>query len=246
MKKISLFSLGLGLLLNVLPAGATMNLEPLLNKVTLSLRSEQWVTTKTALVNVTIDASLSGQGMEKIQSDVLAKLNQIADKGDWHIVSFNRQLDKSGLENVQILAQARLPQTALALLREKAKSISKPGETYTLADVQFTPDEEELRLANAALRSAIYQQAKAELDTLNKAYPDQKYYLHQIDFITMSPMPMRAMALSDNAMFGVASKAAQMSTPLAVGNKLELQASVVLASTPDLLSQKLSQTTKTN
>lgn len=138
MKKMGLFFLAASF---SLPVCADVNLEPLLNKVTLQLRAEQWVTTKTALVNVGVNAAVTDQGIEKIQNDVMQKLNKLSDKGEWHIVSYNRQLDRSGLESIQMTAQARLPQSELANLRDKAKSLSKPGETFTIDAVQFTPSD---------------------------------------------------------------------------------------------------------
>ncbi len=211
------------------------DLEPLLNKVTLQLTSEQWVTTKTALVNCSVNAAVTDQGIDKIQADVMQKLNQISNKGEWHLVSFNRQQDSSGLESIQISAQARLPQTELANLRNLAKSISKPGETFTIDNIQFTPSDDEIRQANVVLRNNIYQQAKAEIDTLNKVYPEQKYYLHQIDF-NFTPPPVVPMA--QNAMFMVRAVRMTAAEPLQVGNKYQIQASVVLAATPDALVKK--------
>ncbi|RDI48824.1 hypothetical protein [Aquicella lusitana] len=235
MKKMGLFFLAASF---SLPVCADVNLEPLLNKVTLQLRAEQWVTTKTALVNVGVNAAVTDQGIEKIQNDVMQKLNKLSDKGEWHIVSYNRQLDRSGLESIQMTAQARLPQSELANLRDKAKSLSKPGETFTIDAVQFTPSDEEFREANNTLRNSIYQQAKMEIDTLNKQYADQKYYLHQIDFISPPIVPM---PIARNEVFMAKAAGAAAAQPLSVGNKQELQATVVLASMPDQVAQKLAR-----
>lgn len=236
MKKLYILILGI---LFTFSAWADDSIDPILNKVSLLLKTEQWITTKTALLNVGINAAVSDQGIENVQNEVLQKLNQLSNKGEWHIISFDRQLDKSGLESIQITAQARLPQSELGNLRNKAKAISKPGETFTIDNVQFVPSEDEVRQANTTLRNNIYQQAKAEIDALNKTYPEQKYYLHQIDFI--SPPPVLPMPMAQNAymrkMDGGAM--ASMASPLSVGNKVELQASVVLASVTDQLAQKL-------
>ncbi len=198
----------------------------ILNQVTLQLKAEQWLVTKTAQVTVAVDAALSDQGIEKIQNDVMQKLSQIA-KSDWHIVSYNRQQDKSGLESVTIRAQARVAQSDLSGIRGNAKTISKAGETFTIDNVEFTPTEDETRTANAALRNDIYQQAKREMDVLNTIYPLQKYYLHQINFL-QAPIVM-PMAANISMVRGGAA-------PLSVGNKAELQATVILASTPDMPS----------
>ena len=80
-----------------------------------------------------------------------------------------------------------------------------------------------------------YQQAKAEIDLLNKTYTDQKYYLHQIDFISQMPVPMPMMR---NAMV-MAKVAGADNAPLSIGNKVELNATVVLAAMPDQVTQRL-------
>jgi hypothetical protein len=203
----------------------------LLNSVSLRLSAEQYVTSKTALVSIGVNAGLTNSGLQSIQDDILKKLSGLSDKGEWHITSFNRTLDQSGLEKVQIEAQARLPLSALPNLRDKAKTMSKPGETYTLDNVEFTPNTDELRDANTALRSQVYLQAKDEVDRLNKLYPDQKFYMHSIDFVNNivaipRPMPMNVMAMR-------AASPQEPENNLAVGDKLILNAIVVLASTPD-------------
>lgn len=200
---------------------------PSLNKITMQLKSEQWLVTKTAQVTVVVNAALSDQGIDKIQNEVMQKLTQIA-KADWHIVSFNRQQDRAELESVTIRAQARVAQTDLAGLRNAAKTVSKPGESFSIENVEFTPTEGESRTANAALRNDIYQQAKHEIDVLNTTYTTQKYYLHQIDFVqTPIVMPMAANAYAARA------GAAAPAPALSVGNKAELQATVVIASMPE-------------
>ena len=217
-----------------LPVWADTNLEALLNKVSLQLQAEQWVTTTTALVDVSVSASVTGQGIEKLQNDIMQQLKQLSAKGEWHMVSFNRSQDQSGLENIQMTAEARLPQTELAHLRDTAKSISKPGEKFDITNIAFTPSEDEMRSANNNLRANIYQQAKAEIDVLNKAFPNQKYYLHQMNFLFTppeQPMPM--------AMNMMARAARPPAPPLMIGNKLRLQANVVIASMPEMLMQKI-------
>lgn len=224
-----------------LPAWADVNLEPLLNKITLQLQTEEWVTTKSALAYVTVNAAVTDQGLEKIQENVMQKLGQIA-SGEWHIASLIREQDKSGLENVAILAQIRLAQTELGSLRTKAKAISKPGETYEVKNVQFTPSEEEIEAANTKMRNAIYLQAKAEIDAINKQYPDQKYYLHKINFMSMPVMPQPiAMEAQAAPAMNFSSLRMTSSAPLSVGNKASLRAEVELAAMPDVVSQKLAK-----
>jgi predicted secreted protein len=207
--------------------------DDMLNKIVLNFNAEEWVATKTALVTMGINASINDNSLDKIQEDVLQKLNKISDQGQWHIVSFNRSLDQSGLERLQISAQARMPSAALVGLREKAKSNSKPGFTFTLDNVEFVPSEEEIRAANIVLRNNIYQQVKEEIERVNKLYPGQKYFVHTVDFVgSMRPMPMHT------NMYMVAEKAADArggaaAASLAVGDKMYLTATVTLGDMPD-------------
>lgn len=208
--------------------------DALLNRFTLRLSAEQYVTTKSALVTVTVNAGVNDSGLEKIQDEVLKKLNSLSSTGDWHIISFDRSQDQSGLEKVVISAQVRLPAASLVGLRDKTKSMSKPGETYTVDNIEFTPSEDEIRAANVLLRNAIYQQAKEEVDRLNKLYPDQKYYIHTVDFISAGTIPQPMPMMPNNYMQATVARAAVGSAPnLAVGNKVEISAIVVLASMPD-------------
>jgi len=205
---------------------------PILNRISLQLHSEQWLTTQTALVSVRVNASVTDQGIEKVRSGVMQKLAEFSSKGDWHIISFDRQQDNSGLESLQIMAQARLPQGDLTNLRSKAKTISVPGESFTIDSIQFTPSEDEIRQANNALRNDLYQQTKNEIDVLNKIYPDQKYFLHKISFASQpAPQPM---PMAENTYMAKGRAIAAMSAPaLVVGNKAELYASVVISSVHD-------------
>lgn len=216
------------------PASATMPMKPILNRIRLQLHAEQWLATKTALVNVVVNAAVTDQGIEKIQASVMQKLAELSGKGEWHILSFDRQQDKSGLESLQITAQARLAQEELTALRNKAKSISIPGETFTIDSIQFTPSEDEILQANTALRGNLYQQAKNEIDTLNKIYPDQKYFLHDITFRSqpiIEPMAEN-MTYAAKAVRPMAMPASQA---LTVGNKSELFANVVISSVHDTI-----------
>jgi hypothetical protein len=221
------------------PVWADVMLEPLLNQVSLQFSAEQWVTTKSALVTVAVNASVNDSGLEKIQNEVLTKLNDISNQGEWHIVSFDRNQDQSGLERVQILAQVRLDSAHLSGLRDKAKSISKPGETFTIDNVEFSPSADELRVTNTALRNDIYQQIKAELADLSKLYPEDKYYLHNVSFLTdMSVQPVSAYKV--NAMVSTtASPQPMRANTISVGAKLKITANVILATAPNQDVMKL-------
>jgi len=216
-------------LLIVKPIYADNDYEPLLNSVTMQFNAEQWVTTKTAIVTIGVNASVSDSALGKTQNNILTKLSKISNKDEWHIVSFNRSLDQSGLERVQVQAEARLPSDDLNGIRDRAKAISVPGETYTLDNVDYRPSAMEYRDVNTTLRNDIYSQVKNELDLLNKLYPDQKFYVHNINFngdMTAEPQQPRAMLMA-------VAGADTNNRPLSVGDKLRISAIVIFASAPN-------------
>jgi hypothetical protein len=199
---------------------------PVINQVDYQTSVEGWVAFDTADVVINVSASLTEDQLGKAHTDILAKLNQIA-KADWHITQFNRTPSQSGLEQLQVQASARLPETALINVRSEAKTISKEGETYTVGDINFAPTLADTIAERETLREEIYQAVQKELVTLNKIYPNQHYVVHQVAFreeeVRPEPM-MRAMVMTANA------AAPAPTPPLNVQNKLVISADVSLAS----------------
>lgn len=226
-KKSSCFFLGA--LLITLPGLASADAAPNLNKISYQQAVDKWATTDTVKVTVSVDAALDKVGLAQINGYVLQNLKQMAAQGDWHVTQFNRGEDKSGLEVVHIEAEARLPGASLADLRDKAKSASKAGETYTVSNMDFSPSAAEMETAHIAARSEIYGDVKQEIARLNQAYPDQHYFLYSIDFHPSQIQPqvmMAKAAMAGAPMTGGAGSA----VALPVNTKISEAATVVIAS----------------
>jgi len=193
--------------------------------VTLQLQDEQWVTTNTAEVIVGIDATLDKLGLLQAREEVLKNLTQLA-KTDWHLTEFSQMPNESGLEQLHISAQARIPEASLAGLRDQAKALSKPGLTFRILAINFVPSLTEIENAKALLRTAFYIAAQDEVARLNKAYPKQTYTIHSINFNDgPPPVPMNAyVALAGDGM----SKPKSAATVLAVSTKIQMTANVEL------------------
>lgn len=200
------------------------SIRPVLNQVIYQTSAEIWVSTQTAEVVVSVNATLDENQLAKAHSDILTKLNNIA-KSDWHITQFNRSPNESGLEQLQVLAQTRLSETALSDLRDTAKKASKPGETFKVESITFEPTLAETEAARKQLRDEIYQKTQAELTALNKLYSNQHYVVHKIDFtenILPQPMRPRAMMMAENT--------AGSAPPVTVANKMTITANIALVS----------------
>ena len=125
-----------------------------LDKVLFQVSAKQWVTTQSALLGVNINVTLSNADLVKARSDIMDRLNKIA-KGDWHLVEFDRSQDSSGLEKLDVQAQARVNQTALTDIYQNAKSVSLPGAKYEVMSVEFRPSLEETQAVLAKVRASI-------------------------------------------------------------------------------------------
>lgn len=230
--RIAIFVLGFNL--TTLAAAQTTSqnipypIQPVLNQITLTMTSEQWVSTQNADVFVSVDATLDQNQLASAHADILDKLNKLA-KTDWHIIQFNRTQNSSGLEQLYVVAQARLPETALSKIRDDSKALTHPGETFTVQNIAFNPSTAELEAVRSQLRSDLYNKIQSELDTINKVYTNQKYVVHEIDFsesgAPQPPVPMMKMTM----MAGAANEAAPAAAPLTVANKLVMTANVTLA-----------------
>lgn len=200
-----------------------------LNKIEFALATEAWVTTDTAQVIVGVDANLDQAGMDKIQEQVLASLQEIVKSDQWRVSQFMRTQDQSGLEKVHMEAQARLPSNQINNLRTKAEGLSKPGIKYSIVDVQYTPSLADQEALQEKLRQNIYIRVKAELDLINKTYPEQNYRVHTIEFGQdgATPQPIFRSAKAENA--APMMMAAANNPSFTVSGKTVLNAWVVLA-----------------
>ena len=195
---------------------------PPINTVQFTLMAEQWSSTDTALVNVSVDAVLNKEGLAKMRTEIMDKLNRIA-KAKWHIVTFDRSQDQSGLERLHVEAQARVNEADLTDVNANAKSVRKAGQTYRVGQIKFTPTLTEMEQTKAAVREKVYAQAKAEIANIDARFPNEQYFVRQIRF-----EPMRVTRAQATMVMAKGVTAAP--TPVKVNTKVVEVAQVTLGS----------------
>lgn len=211
------------------PAALTIAPALVLDKVAFQLSSKQWVKTDTALVSVSINATLSNADLVQARADIMLRLNKIA-QGEWHLVQFDRSQDNSGLEKLFVDAQVRVSQSTLTDIYKNAKEASKPGATYTINSIDFKPSASEVQQAKIQLRQRLYQMVAEEIARLNKAYPTQVYSVNSVllyDGDAPPPMPQPMQATMNKTFGGAAPSAAP---ELSVSNEIIMTAVVEAAS----------------
>ncbi len=180
--------------------------EPL-NQVQLTLSAETWAKTSNARVIVIVEAVLSQSALANMHKSIENKLTKISNAAPWHITRFDRQKDKSDLERLTVVAEARLPESALVDARKQAEALSKEGEKFQISAIEFTPSLADMETAKQTVRDKIFAQAKLELNKLNALFPEQHYFLNWVNFNpemqapeAMRPvMAMRSLSSADAA-----------------------------------------------
>jgi hypothetical protein len=196
--------------------------------VSLELSAEDWVTTKTARVDLDVEAAVSAANEGTMRADMTKAVNDAA-KGDWRLTNFTRSTDQTGMERWSVTFEARLPETALNGLTDAVKKASKAGMQLKVDTVDFTPTLEETEAAKAALRTRVMKDANDQLATLNTTLAGRQYRISDISFQARpyllggvrKPMAMMAMASGNNA--------SDDSAPQEHAQKMVVEARVVYA-----------------
>lgn len=206
-----------------------------LNMVQMQLQAEEWVNTQSAEVSVFIDGTLDKTNALQMRDQIKAKLSQLANV-EWHLTQFEINKNESGLEQLHIEALARVPENFVIGLRDKAKDLSKPGATFKIMRMDFTPTLAEIENSRGNLRSKLYTAVREEVARINKFYPEQKYILQSINFQEVGggvPMPYAANKMMTMAAGAPRSAVVDTTTNLAVSNKMQMTALVVLTTNPE-------------
>ena len=197
-----------------------------LDKIQFEMSSKQWVTTQKALLSVNINATLNNADLVKARADMMERLNKIV-KGDWHILAFDRSQDSSGLEKLDVQAQARVDQSQLTDIYQNAKSVSIPGAKYEISGVEFKPGLEEIQEVKAKIREQLYQKVNEEIARINKVYPNQNYSVNRFVLVE-GDAPVQKRAYQQKALNTMVMAASP--APLTVSNELVMTAFVEAAS----------------
>lgn len=201
--------------------------EKILDKIAFQISGKQWVSTKTALLAVNVNATLTNVDLVKARADIMGRLNEIA-KGEWHLIQFERSQDNSGLEKLHVQAQARVEQGSLTNVYQHAKAVSKPGANYAVGSIEFKPSLSEVQQVRAQLREQLYQQAREEMTRINKVYSGQNFSLNSLVFTEGDEAPKPKAYQAREMLNTMAMPAA--TAALTVSNELVMTALVQAAS----------------
>lgn len=200
------------------------------DQVVLVLEVEDWVETSTATVRIAADLAVETGGFGAARSDLIAVLDGFGTGATWRIVDFGKLRDDAGYERWRVVAEARVPEPALADLAGKAKAATRPGLALTVAAIDYTPTMAEREAVTDALRARIYARVAQEIAALDAVFKDRSFRVGEINF-SQGFRPVPHMARAESAMVASAAKAdaGGHGGGLAGAEKATLSARVVLA-----------------
>jgi hypothetical protein len=202
-------------------------LPPPQDRVVLALDAEGWVSAAKPLVTARVDAALRSAEAGDLRARVREVLGRLAPEAEWRITDVSRAVDEAGLERWHVAAEARLDEAALGGLQERAEQASTPGLQVRVETIDFSPSDAERAARMAELRADLYRQVKTELSLLAESYPERRFRVGAIDFVT--PQPPVPVPMADmRAMAAPEMKAADMAPGFDVSQHLRLNAQVVL------------------
>jgi hypothetical protein len=205
------------------------------DKVIFDVSAEDWVTTKTAHVVISVQAAVTANTAGSTRGDMTKAVNDLA-KADWRLTSFDRSQDQTGMERWSANFEARLPENELGGLSENAKKASKQGMQLSVGMIDFSPTLDEMETVRAGLRGQIYKIANDQLAALNSAIPGRNYRIAVINFTGDDDAPMPRVMKGQRAMAMMAPVAmnadATQAAPMERAEKASLSARVVFAASP--------------
>ncbi|UEM22135.1 hypothetical protein JL100_005120 [Skermanella mucosa] len=216
------------------PAWAQVIVPPIMDQVVLDLTAEDWVGTDTARVEIVADAAAAGaagSGSGGQRDDLLKAVSGLVPDAEWRITRFDRSTDQAGLERRRAVVEARLPESALGGLADKARQASRPGLQLRIGAIEFTPTLAETEAVRARLRAEIYGKAAAELEALERSFPGRSFRMGNIDFAE-APVPYARKTREAGPAMAMAAPMADgvpEDSPMNVSEKLVIRARVVLS-----------------
>lgn len=199
------------------------------DRIVLTVTEEAWVETDTARVIAEIKTLITDETAGEAAANPTAILDQIG-LGDWHITGSHRQQTDTGFEELLIVAEARLAQTALAGIYDRAESASEKGRTVRILTVDFSPSLAEREATTARLRKTIYARAAAEAETIDSQFPEHGFRVHQVHF--QDGPDIRPMAATKSRMLSAdaAVERGESSPPgQQVSERITLSANIVIS-----------------
>jgi hypothetical protein len=204
--------------------------------VSFQLQAATIVVNDTVRITVTVSASANSKTSETtLRSDIKEALNHLIPNADWAFGAMIRNIDKSGLELVQINATTRVNEKENYKLADRARSASREGLSLAEPVVDNSVPGPKIEAAESELRRNIIEKVKAEIEVLYEL-TGVKYRIGAISFSGIAQMPKTGniapfqMAAYYTGTSGAASSSEEPEEGLSNSQRVSLSADIELRS----------------
>lgn len=153
-----------------------------MDTVNLEFAVEEWLNSGTAEVTIDIDASIEGAEGLELRQTIKDSLAEIIPDVEWRFSRVNRSRDRTGRENWQIGAQARVEEEQLNDLSGKCKKLGAVGLQFRIGYVDYSPTKEAIEELNRGLREKINNLITLELYNLAAELPDRVWRVSSVQY----------------------------------------------------------------
>ena len=220
-------SLVLGLSCLTLTAPVFSMDDSCMSQVSMYFTTEGFVNSQTSLVSIGLSASVPANQVDALTETIKTKLAAISKEKSWRLINLTRNESDSGLMTITGQAVARLNNNAINTVQAQLKTLNKPGEKYTIDNIDYQADLQTINQAKAQLRTNLYQQMLIGQKELNAALPTSHspFQLYKVNF-NDATLPAPVAYIASNMHAKQRNNSSQASS---LSGKMKMSASVTYA-----------------
>lgn len=195
--------------------------------VSFQLTKTMTVTSTTALVELTVNATLSASSENTVQEDLLGQLNATFPGITWKTIDYQQTKAQSGANNIYFRLQARLSSEALHQLSPFIQHHKIPNQSIQSRIVNFKPSNTTLNDAKNKLMTAMY----ADIQTLTNTFNQKTQSTYRINAVTFQTDTDRPRQINSNVLLMGSAKSSDNTintTQTAVAEDITMHATIVL------------------
>lgn len=151
--------------------------------VNIELTVEEAIVSDTVKVSLNVVLATKAEEATDVRGTITSALKNILDV-DWAFTRLDRSTNRSGLEEVEATATARVQESSVAGIATRAKDNSAEGLQITVGELDYNPARNVIDETIVRLRKTIYQKAMEEIATLNEVagFANTEWRLGSVNF----------------------------------------------------------------
>src|ERR1044072_772384 len=196
------------------------------DSVQFNLQTEEVVVNNTVKVTAQVTAVLAGDLTENTLRDGINETMQRFIRADWQFANMIRSNQRSGVEQVDLIATARVPEAENYNLDRRREQASREGLRIHSVNTDTRPTVKQIEETQSKMRRSLLVKAGKERDAINQTL-EEDYRLGEVVFDPDEEDTHRGQAIYGSG-FASAQAASAEAGPIGNAVKLTMTARVTL------------------